>query len=196
MSSQLIKEKAYNLFAKKGYEGTSMSHIAEEVGIKKASIYSHFKGKKELYFELYHEALENEYTFIKTFFSNEEPLEQQLRSLLHSSIERFYTDQQLHFLLRQGFFPPSSLKSELIETFNQYIDTLEDLLAQLFTVAIDKGIVKGIDAKKASIVFVSLLDSVYVELLYGEKEKAKVRADASWDILWRGMQGGEIFNEQ
>lgn len=43
-----IIEAAIDLFAEKGFDATSMREISEVVGIKKASMYSHFKGKDEI----------------------------------------------------------------------------------------------------------------------------------------------------
>jgi len=43
-----IRDTAQNLFRKKGYTATSMREIAEEVGIKAASLYNHFKKKEEI----------------------------------------------------------------------------------------------------------------------------------------------------
>lgn len=40
-----ILDVALTLFATKGFEGTAMSEIALAVGVRKASIYSHFKSK-------------------------------------------------------------------------------------------------------------------------------------------------------
>ena len=45
---QEILEAALNLFSIQGYEATSISQIADAVGIKKASMYSHFSGKQEI----------------------------------------------------------------------------------------------------------------------------------------------------
>ncbi len=45
---QEILEAALNLFSVQGYEATSISQIADAVGIKKASMYSHFSGKQEI----------------------------------------------------------------------------------------------------------------------------------------------------
>lgn len=45
---QKIIDVAIDLFSQKGYEAVSMQDIAGAVGIRKSSIYSHFKGKDEI----------------------------------------------------------------------------------------------------------------------------------------------------
>ncbi|MGB9979653.1 TetR/AcrR family transcriptional regulator [Methanobacterium sp.] len=47
-TKEKIFEAAINLFAQKGFDATSMREIAEVVGIKKASMYSHYKSKDEI----------------------------------------------------------------------------------------------------------------------------------------------------
>lgn len=47
-TKERIFEAAIDLFALKGFDATSMREIAEAVGIKKASLYSHYKSKDEI----------------------------------------------------------------------------------------------------------------------------------------------------
>ena len=47
-TKEKIFEASLELFAKKGFDAVSMREIAEAVGIKKASLYSHFSRKDEL----------------------------------------------------------------------------------------------------------------------------------------------------
>jgi len=44
-----ILDEAMALFAERGYEGTSMSELAERVGLRKASLFHHFASKEVLY---------------------------------------------------------------------------------------------------------------------------------------------------
>ncbi len=51
------KEKIFNvsldLFSKKGYDSVSLREIAEEVGIKKSSIYSHYSSKEAILMDIF-----------------------------------------------------------------------------------------------------------------------------------------------
>lgn len=57
-TKQEILETALELFSVKGYEATSISQIADAVGIRKASLYSHFGSKQEILDALVQEILE------------------------------------------------------------------------------------------------------------------------------------------
>ena len=57
-TKQGILNVALTLFSTQGYEATSVSEIAELVGIRKASLYSHFTGKQEILDSLMQNVLE------------------------------------------------------------------------------------------------------------------------------------------
>src|ERR1700723_4257251 len=56
---QLILDSAYRLFRARGFDGTSMADITSQVGGSKATLYSHFPSKEELFVECMMAALEN-----------------------------------------------------------------------------------------------------------------------------------------
>jgi AcrR family transcriptional regulator len=56
---QTILESAYRLFRAQGFDGTSMADITSQVGGSKATLYSHFPSKEELFVECMMAALEN-----------------------------------------------------------------------------------------------------------------------------------------
>lgn len=57
-TKQEILDAALTLFSTQGYEATSVSRIAEAVGIRKASLYSHFESKQEILEALMAQVLE------------------------------------------------------------------------------------------------------------------------------------------
>ena len=57
-TKQEILEAALDLFSAQGFEATSMQQIAEAVGIRKPSLYSHFAGKQEILDELVRTTIE------------------------------------------------------------------------------------------------------------------------------------------
>lgn len=57
-TKQKILDAALDLFSTQGFEATSVSQIADEVGIRKASLYSHFASKQEILESLMHEITE------------------------------------------------------------------------------------------------------------------------------------------
>jgi len=52
-TKEKIFQTSVSLFARNGYPGASLQDIADEVGIKKSSIYNHYKSKEEILKEIY-----------------------------------------------------------------------------------------------------------------------------------------------
>ena len=52
-TKEKIFDVSLDLFSKKGYDSVSLREIAEEVGIKKSSIYSHYSSKKAILMEIF-----------------------------------------------------------------------------------------------------------------------------------------------
>lgn len=50
-----IRKAAFSLFALKGFEATTMNDIADAVGLKKQSLYSHISSKSDLYLTIVNE---------------------------------------------------------------------------------------------------------------------------------------------
>ena len=52
-TKRAILDSAYSLFVERGFEGSSMREIAENAGIKAASIYNHFDNKEKVFKEVF-----------------------------------------------------------------------------------------------------------------------------------------------
>ena len=190
MTSSRIKQVALNHFTKNGFEGTSMAQIADDVGIKKQSIYTHFKGKDELFLQVCQDVFAGELRFLINFIESNTALSIDdflFDYLLHYK-ERYEKNDYTKFWLRISFFPPTHLYEQIMISVYKYLDQVEELLIPIMEKAIIDGKVSStIDAKRAVAAFLGVLDGISVEMLYGGPERVLKRLDASWYLYWRGL---------
>ena len=190
MTSQIIKGVAMKHFAARGYEGTSMALIADEIGIKKQSIYTHYKGKDELFLQVSKDAFLKEQEVVKHYFANKSScsIKEFLYGFLIHVKEQYEKDEYTKFWLRISFFPPSHLHDQIMAYVYIYLDHLEAMLVPVIEQAMKEDEVNAqIGAQKASSAFLGLLDSIFVEMLYGGPERLEKRMDASWHLYWLGL---------
>ncbi len=143
-----ILEVALKIFAKKGYENTTLDEIAKEVGITKPAIYYHFKNKNELYNFIFQEhfkrlsftkkeSLEEDIrAYIDTFgdFFIENPFIAKLFSKELSSEAEHLTDdtvkivsrslRHLMEILKDSCINPFFIQTLIVSSFTTYINTL------------------------------------------------------------------------
>ncbi len=123
MSSKKIRDVALSHFANFGYEGASLSKIAEGVGIKKPTIYSHYKGKDDLFLSVVHYVFQLERRRILEYFQScaEMPLKTKLYGMFQWLEEGFTQSDTTKFLLRVAFFPPPALFDEVMNIVNPFL---------------------------------------------------------------------------
>lgn len=190
MKSKEIKDAALKYFTIHGYEGASLSLIAEEVGMKKQSIYAHFKGKDDLFLQVLRDAKETELSSKLQYFSkiDSQNPEKDLYGFLQLVIDLFQKNEQLKFWLRMSFFPPAHLVEAIGKEVIDIEEKVQAILESKFQDWIDaKGIV-GDTAKIPTLAFLGVVDSIMLELVYGSDEKRlKDKLEASWTVFWRGV---------
>ncbi|AQQ52226.1 TetR/AcrR family transcriptional regulator [Planococcus lenghuensis] len=189
MTSQSIKDAALVLFAEHGYNGTSLSQIAAETGLKKQSIYSHFESKDALFLQVLKDTfsaeLHNRETYVNEQFDN--PLDEFLLDAVRSTIDRFEHDSRLKFWLRVSFFPPAHLYEQTVKLVYSYIDQVDELYLKRFEQAVEQKEITRQDAKTATLAFSALIDSICVELVYGGAERTERKLEAAWAVYWAGI---------
>ncbi|WP_078411877.1 TetR/AcrR family transcriptional regulator [Priestia abyssalis] len=190
MKSNEIKEAALKYFTIHGYEGTSLSLIAEEVGMKKQSIYAHFKGKDDLFLQVLRDAKETELSSKLQYFSNinSQNPEKDLYGFLQLIIDLFQKNEQLKFWLRMSFFPPAHLAKTIEKEVIDIEEKVQAILESKFQDWIDAKVIVGDAAKTPTFAFLGIVDSIMLELVYGNDEKRlNDKLEASWTVFWRGI---------
>ncbi|MES1038600.1 MULTISPECIES: TetR/AcrR family transcriptional regulator [Peribacillus] len=190
MKSNEIKDAALKYFTIHGYEGASLSQIAEEVGMKKQSIYAHFKGKDDLFLHVLRDAKETELSSKLQYFSKVDSKnpENDLYGFLQLVIDLFQENEHIKFWLRMSFFPPAHLEKEIGQEVIDIEEKVQAILECKFHDWIKAKLIVEDEAITPTYAFLGVVDSILLELVYGNDEKRlKDKLAASWKVFWRGI---------
>ncbi|MDP4549271.1 TetR/AcrR family transcriptional regulator [Alkalihalobacillus macyae] len=179
-----IKDTALSLFARKGFEGTSLSDIASGVGIKKPSLYAHFKNKEDLFLGVIYKVTVD----YNEFFANEaerlkgESPENQLYYLLVKNTEYLRNDELGLIFKRMMLFPPESLREEIYQMFEKTEEVMKSVI---------KSILMQMDRHKdweqVFDAYLCLLDGVFEQVFYYSPEEHQKRLENSWSLFINGV---------
>ncbi len=141
MKKNEILDKSLELFADKGYFGTHMDDIAKAVGIKKASLYSHFSGKESIFTAIFNNILEEYSSFIDvlTAYNEETNCIEKLASIFSGYLENCKNNNKMIFWDRYYYYPPEYLKDYILQKTYE----IEMLFINKITIIIEQGIKNG-----------------------------------------------------
>lgn len=150
-TKQEILKVSLDLFSIYGYEATSMSKIANTIGIRKASLYSHFESKQAILNEIIDEILEyydKKSIFVNTDWNTEDipenvdeivkKIQEQIQFILHDP----YISKARKMLVIEQFNNPKLSK---LQTKQNYIDVL-NYFTEFIQLLIQKDILIEEDA--------------------------------------------------
>ena len=127
-----ILEKAAQLFCVKGYDSTSMSDIADEVGITKAGLYYFVEGKEHLLYLITDYGLDLlEETVVKPLESIEEPkalLNELIKLHTHMVLNR---PREVTIILHERTALTGVYREKILQRKKEYIDYVRNLLIRL-----------------------------------------------------------------
>lgn len=148
MKKNEILEKSLELFANQGYFGTSMDDIAKAVGIKKASLYSHYSGKESIFTAVFNNILEDYSSFINnlTACNQETNYLEKLVSIFSGYVKNCKNNNKMIFWDRYYYYPPEYLKDYILNKTYE----IEMLFIDKITLIIEQGIKNGAFKNKSA----------------------------------------------
>jgi AcrR family transcriptional regulator len=164
-------------FSERGYDGSSLNDVAELAGMRKASLYSHFKNKDDLVENILAMTLEHERAFASEAFG-EDAGALPGKVYLDRLGDRFDTSAELRFLLRTAYAPPIAIRESIVATYA----TFNDHVRELFTSRLSDDIAHDVQTTLTE-GYLGAVDAVQVELLYGESATLEPRRQALWSLL-------------
>ncbi|KNZ41984.1 TetR/AcrR family transcriptional regulator [Acetobacterium bakii] len=176
-----IMNSAFRLFSEKGNE-FSLTEVANEVGIKKASIYAHFISKEVLLYEVIDQEI-YEYFF---------EIDEQSRDLKSTfdMILNYYSKSKAkrYFWKRLLLFPPAVFETTLISKINKLTEQRYAIIKDLIKLNMEKGIIRPQDPETVLYSFLAMIHGlVSISIIY-ESENLKINHDDIWQNFWNGIK--------
>ena len=149
---------AGRLFAERGFHGTSMRDLGDELGLLGSSLYSHIDGKNELLIEVIRRGGSMFQELADEVLADEADPTQQLRMLIrgHVQIVVDHLDEATTFLNEARFLPPEE-RMVVLEMRDRYERTYRRV--------IERGVAAGVfradcDPALMAILILSLLNAL------------------------------------
>ena len=185
-----ILSAAEKVFAAKGFYGSSMDEIAKRAEFGTGSLYKYFKGKKDLYFSLINEKVEEVTRLVRAELGKDKPLIDKIESMLHlqlSFIQRNRDFFKIYISERNRF--EWTIKDDLgkgvHEKFVGYIRDLEEVMRQ----GIERGQFKAMDPRDMAHGLVGIVNSFVFEWIMSPRAYSLVsKASVIVDIFFQGVR--------
>jgi AcrR family transcriptional regulator len=82
-----VLDSAVDLFAKQGYDGTSVAQVIAQAGVAKGGFYHHFASKEALLSEVYGDLISRQLTALDEILARKDPPADTLRALIIDLVE-------------------------------------------------------------------------------------------------------------
>lgn len=179
-----VLRAASRLFAKRGYHGTSMRDLGEELGMLGSSLYSHVRGKNELLIEIVGSGARLFNAVLTQANENDRAAVDRLHDMVqgHVHVVVGHIDEARTFLFESRFLP---------EQDRQRIVAMRDAYEKAYRDTIREGIAEdsmkpGIDPGMTAIFILSVMNA----LIRWYRPSGDRTADAIAAEMWSFIAGG------
>ena len=188
---QEISSKAMKIFAKKGFEKTTIQEIADGVGIGKGTIYEYFKTKEDI---IVHSILtfftEMEKAFSEEFTAISDPREK-LKRFIVDTVEMGLQDEDIwivsseiwYYNMRGGY-------GSIHKLFKKFLNEYRALLTDIFNDGIARGFFrKDIDSASIAASVAGTIDGIGLHYLLDKKSVDMRKAAKEFlKVLLKGIE--------
>lgn len=189
-TKEKILQVSRALFTSNGYEGTAMTMIADEVGIKKPSLYAHYRSKAEIFEAVLQKESMDYVSFLKESLNRQET---SVKDLLYQLLTEHALDKEdeirNEFYYRFIKYRPVGLESVILDIFTE----MEEETVKIFYQIIDRGKANGEidpDLSNAQIyeTYFLLIDGLStMSDVYKYKYESQGALDV-WELFYRGIR--------
>lgn len=153
-----VLEASVQLFARKGYHGTTVRDIAEESGMLSGSLYAHITSKEDLLFEIVLRAADRFLAAIRPIAEGPGPAEERLRKAMAAHMEVMSASRDAAVVFMHEW---QALAPERRTDVARLRDEYEGLLAGIIRSGVRAGEFAPVDERFARLLVLSTVNWVY-----------------------------------
>ncbi|SDJ49165.1 TetR/AcrR family transcriptional regulator [Salimicrobium halophilum] len=189
MTQDRIIQISIDLFADSGYQNTSLSDIAEGVGIKKPSLYNHFDSKEAIFLAALEEVKNRVVQVIhqEITYSDKETTEQKLQQIFDKYTELMTDSTEGQLFKRLTFFPPEEFAEEIKQVFLRVEEEITATITPVLEEGMNKNHIRPWKIGTLLTAFHTMMDGLFLEEHYYGKNVLSERKKASWEVFWSGI---------
>lgn len=151
-----ILDDAANLFARGGYDGTSLGDLAVSIGVTKAAIYHYFPNKKEIYEGVIVRTLEGLVRAVSAAIARAETPEDALLGFMTAHADYFEEHYNGFLAMLVGYGGMQNVV--MLAEAQQLRDDYENLLRSIVSGGIQSGKFRDVDVHVTSRAILSMLN--------------------------------------
>jgi AcrR family transcriptional regulator len=189
-TKEKLRKVALLLFARQGYEGTTMNDIAEGVGINKASIYNHYKNKEALFIAVYEDVANDYEDLNKRIIKHAQAMDisDRLQYIFEQKILYYFRKPEVQAFWNQiTLFTPATLSKRYWDDVLKREQHLQKFMEDTFTEGMRCGIIRQNDSSKLVSSFRAMEEGLLNWMIaYPEAEEGLVKE--IWGDLWLGFK--------
>jgi AcrR family transcriptional regulator len=160
---------AETLFRQRGYNVVTMRDIAEEVGIRQASLYYHFPSKEQLFITVIEQVFERHRNGLQQVLAE---AGSDLRSQLDAASHWFISQPPIHFLSLMRTDMPALSEEQTQRLSLVASQCILDPIKQLFVAAQEQSQIRDVTPENLTGFFLSVMDGIhYASTLPGTSPK-------------------------
>ena len=172
-----ILETAIELFAEKGFNGTTTKEIAEAAEVNESLIFRHFSTKRELYGAIIEKKIDDEPGIELPIQTYKDTKDDHLifKSIAERMLDKCGNDSSFIRLLHFSALEGHELSDMFFSTYVEYVDML---LCDYIEGRIAEGAFKNVHPLCASQAFIGMVvNHIIVQELFGGKKRNEINND-------------------
>ena len=166
-TKQKIINASLELFAAKGYAGTSMNDIISKIGISKGSVYWHFKSKEDIFMQV---ITENYSQWIALVSSELEQIDDPVEKLTkYGELFIATVNMPVWRISPETYWNEFSIENQRI--LDECFSWDDKIIQKIFEDGIEKGLIKQDDPERLMWIYISSLEGLFEKIILSYKNK-------------------------